>query len=908
MKMLTLTIDGKPYSVDAEGKNLLAICLSLGFNLPYFCWHPAMHSVGACRQCAVKLFRDEKDTQGRIVMSCMTAAVDGMRISIEDLEAREFRSGVIEWLMVNHPHDCPICDEGGECHLQDMTVMSGHVYRRYRFTKRTHKNQDLGPFLNHEMNRCIQCYRCVRFYRDYAGGRDFEVQGWHDSVYFGRHSDGTLENEFSGNLAEVCPTGVFTDKTLKNHYSRKWDLATAPSVCVHCGVGCNTSPGERYGMIRRIRPRYNGKVNGYFLCDRGRYGYEFLHSERIIRRTLLRRGGTLIPVDRELAFKAAQEALSGTAAIGIGSPRASLETNYALRRLVGAESFFMGVPDGQLELTRLMARILAEGPVAGASVKDAADADATVVLGEDVWNTAPILALNIRQASRNAPISSAMKRKGIQRWDDAALRQAIQRENGPLFIATVESTGLDVSAQAVFRGSPDEIARLGFAIAHEIDSAAPEVPGLTVEAKSLAGRAAAALLAAERPVVASGSSLGSAGVIQAAANIAWALKKKGRSPALSFSFPEANSFGAALMSAGGIESAAKALREKKAGALLIVETDIVRQVGSKAARELFSAASHVLVIDCISNGTTEAAEIVLPAAPFSQSSGTLVSSEGRAQRFFAVHPSAAPAQESWRWLGELSAAAGRSPRAWQSLDEVVLDMCAELPALSGARKAASSAAFRINGAQVPRDPHRVSGRTAKYANIDVHEPKPPEDRDSPLAYSMEGFIEAPPPSLVPRFWAPGWNSDQAINKFQIEAGGPLRGGDPGVRLVEPREGAEGRYFTSIPHAFAPVDGQILLVAHHHVFGSEELSALASAIASRCARPYLAIGEADARRLGLEEGRHARLILGGDSYELPVAIRGLPSGVAALPAGVPGLTGIGLPAWASLEPAGQGGAR
>ena len=181
--------------------------------------------------------------------------------------------------MVNHPHDCPVCDEGGHCHLQDMTVMTGHDYRRYSFLKRTFRNQYLGPLVNHEMNRCIQCYRCVRFYREYAGGRDFDVFGLRDQVYFGRQADGVLENEFSGNLVEVCPTGVFTDKTLKQHYTRKWDMQMAPSVCVHCGLGCNTTPGERYGMLRQIVTRYNREVNGYFLCDRGRYGYEFVNSE-----------------------------------------------------------------------------------------------------------------------------------------------------------------------------------------------------------------------------------------------------------------------------------------------------------------------------------------------------------------------------------------------------------------------------------------------------------------------------------------------------------------------------------------------------------------------------------------------------------------------------------------------------
>jgi NADH-quinone oxidoreductase subunit G len=243
--MAIIQIDGVKHEV-VEGRNLLETCLELGYDIPYFCWHPAMGSVGACRQCAIKVFRDENDTKGRIIMSCMEPVTDNMIISTGDPEVLEFRKGIIELLMINHPHDCPVCDEGGECHLQDMTVMTGHNYRRYRFKKRTFKNQYLGPLVNHEMNRCIQCYRCVRFYRDYAGGKDLDVFGAHDRLYFGRHEDGVLESEFSGNLVEVCPTGVFTDKTLRKHYTRKWDLTNSPSVCTHCSLGCNITVSERY--------------------------------------------------------------------------------------------------------------------------------------------------------------------------------------------------------------------------------------------------------------------------------------------------------------------------------------------------------------------------------------------------------------------------------------------------------------------------------------------------------------------------------------------------------------------------------------------------------------------------------------------------------------------------------------
>jgi NADH-quinone oxidoreductase subunit G len=855
----------------------------------------------------VKLFKDEKDTKGRIIMSCMTQAADGMRISIDDPEARAFRAGIIEWLMVNHPHDCPVCDEGGECHLQDMTVMSGHVYRGYRFTKRTHRNQDLGAFLNHEMNRCIQCYRCVRFYRDYAGGRDFEVQGCHDNVYFGRSSDGALENEFSGNLAEVCPTGVFTDKTLKAHYSRKWDLRTAPSVCVHCGVGCNTTPGERYGILRRIRPRYNGEVNGYFLCDRGRFGYEFVNGGGRIRGTLLRKGADLSPVPPEEALAKAAEAMRGVVAVGIGSTRASLETNFALRSLVGAENFFLGVPDTHLTLLRLMADTLRESPAPSASIKDARESDAGIVLGEDVWNTAPILALNMRQAARSVPAAEAMRQKRINRWDDTALREAIRGRKGPFFIATPEPTGLDDSMARAYRSAPQEIARLGFAIAHEIDPSAPSVPSLADDEKERAALIAGALKGASRPLVVCGAGLGSIEIIHAAANLARALKIAGSDARLSLVFPDANSFGAALLARGGLEAAGRAIGEKGARALVVAEADIFRNAPASFCSRLLGSVPHLIALDHSMNPTVEKAGIILPTASFAESSGTLVSSEGRAQRFFAVFPPPSTARDCWRWLGEIAHAAGLTPRGWESLDEVIYAIATEIPDLAGIKDAAPGTGFLAQGMRIPRDPHRTSGRTSMYAHIDVREPKPPSDADSPMAYTMEGLLTPPPPALIPRFWSPGWNSDQSMNRFQIEVGGPLRGGDPGTRLFEPRPGAAGRYFTEVPGSFTPSVDSILLVSRHHTFGSEELSGISAAIRTRVPLPYIALCAEDAKRLRLEEGGSAR-IFPADSPSgeiaaatLTVVIREMPRGIGSVPYGVPGMPWIALPIRVKVTP-------
>ncbi|MGA8020020.1 MAG: NADH-quinone oxidoreductase subunit NuoG, partial [Desulfobacterales bacterium] len=468
--MVTIYIDSLPYQVK-DGQNLLQACLSLGFDLPYFCWHPALSSVGACRQCAVKQFKDSKDTRGHIIMACMTPAEDGTRISIDDPEARAFRAGVIEWLMVNHPHDCPVCDEGGECHLQDMTVMTGHTYREYRFKKRTHRNQQLGPFINHEMNRCIQCYRCVRFYRDYAGGRDLDVFGCHDHVYFGRHRDGVLESEFSGNLVEICPTGVFTDKALKQHYSRKWDLQTAPSICVHCGLGCNTLPGERYEQLRRIRNRYHHEVNGYFLCDRGRYGYAFVNSPRRIRRPLGRssRSDKHQTLTRDAALRRAAELLGDDRRlIGIGSPRASLESNFALRSLVGPQNFYAGISDRDFELHNLVKDVLQRGPARSPSLHETMEADAVFVLGEDVTNTAPLLALNLRQLQyrKAARIASNMR---IPQWNAAGVHEVGQNKRAALYIATPQKTKLDDAAAGTHRAAPDALTRLGLAVASELD-------------------------------------------------------------------------------------------------------------------------------------------------------------------------------------------------------------------------------------------------------------------------------------------------------------------------------------------------------------------------------------------------------------------------------------------------------
>jgi NADH-quinone oxidoreductase subunit G len=828
--MITIFIDNKPYEIK-EGQNLLQACLSLGFDLPYFCWHPAMHSVGACRQCAVKVFKDEKDTRGRIMMSCMTPVTEGLRLSVDDPDAKAFRSSVIEWLMLNHPHDCPVCDEGGECHLQDMTVMNGHDYRRTRFKKRTHRNQDLGPFINHEMNRCIQCYRCVRFYRDYAGGKDFHVFACHDSVYFGRHEDGTLESEFSGNLVEVCPTGVFTDKTLKQHYARKWDLQTSPSICVHCGLGCNTIPGERYGTLRRILNRYNHEVNGYFLCDRGRFGYEFVNSGKRIKKALVKEGSNQKPAEKSEALKQIRTILSTSkGVIGIGSPRASLESNFALRTLVGKDNFYSGLSGQEHRLVSLIIDILQNGPARTPSLHDVELADAVLVLGEDLTNTAPLLDLALRHSVRNRPIDAVVKKR-IPAWDDNAVRNMIQDERGPLYLATVKGTKLDGIAAKTYHATPGGLARLGFAIARELSPDVPATEGLSEDEASLAREIAVALKDAQRPVVIAGTSLGNESLVKAAADIAWALCVSGKPAGLCYTVPECNTLGAGLMGSKGLDDAFKKVQDGKADTVVILENDLFRRADEQSLHDFLNKPRHIIVLDHSINPTSSKADITLPAGTFAESDGTLVNNEGRAQRFYQVFTPGLDVQESWKWICDINTLLDREETgAWRNFDDIVKDMAAALEIFKPVLDLAPPADFRVVGTKIPRQPHRYSGRTAMLANINVHEPKPADDPDTPLSFSMEGYEGQPPAALISRYWSPGWNSVSALNKFQQEVGGPLTGGDPGKRLIEPKPGGKPGYFTGVPSKALP--GQEQTPPQYDIFKSEELSAQSPAIIER----------------------------------------------------------------------------
>ena len=397
--MPRLIIDDRAVEVPA-GVTVIEAAKQAGIWIPHFCYHPGLGSVGACRVCAVKLL--DGPVKG-IQMSCMLPAQEGMVVSTTDAEAQAMRRHVIEWLMLNHPHDCPVCDEGGECLLQDYTIAGGHGIRRFQGKKRTHLNQYLGPYIEHEMNRCIQCYRCARFYQDHAGGTDFGVMGSAARVYFGRFREGALESIFSGNLVDICPTGVFTDKTARFR-ARYWDYEMAPSVCPGCPLGCNITPAARYRELLKIMARRNEAVNGWFICDKGRFGGREVNDPARPRTPQID--------GRDAAWDEALDALAlrfgelcelyGSESIAlVGSPRLSLEGQFLLARLAevmepGCVCWFTATSEAEAALSALDCL----SPETIASQAEVRSADIAIIAGIDLLEDAPMMALAVRQAWR----------------------------------------------------------------------------------------------------------------------------------------------------------------------------------------------------------------------------------------------------------------------------------------------------------------------------------------------------------------------------------------------------------------------------------------------------------------------------------------------------------------------------
>ena len=733
--------------------------------------------------------------------------------------------------------------------------MTGHSMRRYRGQKRTWENQDLGPFIGHEMNRCITCYRCVRFYQDYAGGKDLGAFGSKSRMFFGRVEDGVLESEFAGNLVEVCPTGVFTDKPFSKQYTRKWDLQSAASICPGCSVGCNTFASERYGVLKRLHNRYHNDLNKYFICDRGRFGSHFVNSQSRVRHAAVKASDGVFEYGNvDAAVDQAVEIVNGEKLIGIGSPRASLEANHALRQLVGEENFCRGLSDSERIVTDQACSILMKGGFHVPTVSEIETADVVFVIGEDIANTAPRIALAIRQATRNVSFEMA-KDANIPQWQDAGVRGHAQHARNPLFLANSSATRLDDIATETAFADSSGVAALGVEIANQINGEATD--------NEFAQTVAAALLNAERPLLVTGTSLNDSNVLNAVAAIAWALEGKERSPSMLIAGREANTYNAVVTCEGITLTNALAAIADGANAI-VLENDLYRRADEALVERAFAGEGKVIALDVVENDTVAKADIVFPAASYAEQTGTFVNFETRAQRFYQVFQPRDDVAPSWRWLWQLASRASRTDASWASVDQLTESALSSLPGIEASLSdLAPSKDFRIDGEhRIARQTHRYSGRTAMTADVSVHEPKSTLDDETPYSYSMEGQHPGNDSgATMPYSWSPGWNSNQSIFKFQDEVNGDLIGRSGGKRLFEVPASAdvdmdaEFDYSVSVSK-LSPEKG-LAPFPIHDVFGSDELSAQSWPIARRARGPYVLLNPTDAAAIGASSGSGVR---------------------------------------------------
>ena len=688
--MPKLIIDDRKIEV-AQGVKVIAAAEQAGIMIPHFCYHPALGSVGACRMCAVKFL--DGPVHG-LQMSCMVEAKDGMVVSSTDDEAVDFRRFIIELMMLNHPHDCPVCDEGGHCLLQDETVSGGHAMRRYMGKKRTHRDQYLGELVQHEMNRCIQCYRCKRFYQDFCGYRDFGVMGIAGRTYFGRYSDGPLENPFSGNLIDICPTGVLTDKPAR-FKGRRWDFQRAPSLCIHCSLGCHTVVSARYRELIRVEARYNEKINGHFICDRGRFGFAFAnHPDRPRQARIHGNAATF-----EDALRTAAERLStisqsaGPNAIAsAASSRSSVETQMGLKFLAQAlgwrsPAFFMD----RLQQDKVSAAVDRLNPDLVISLREVEHADAILVLGADPIREAPMLALAMRQAQRNGAKVAVL--------DPRPISLPFEYEHWPLTPTDLNST-LQELTRSVLSGSAAE--SQGQDALAALDAISPYTSGIHQPAPRL--QALEAMLQnSRRPVVVCGTDIVSLSVITAAADLALQLQAGNKRTGLFYVLPGANAFGAAIASAGGepFSEILGAIENGQVRALLLVETDpLYHFPDPERVKNTLGKLELLVVLDYLPNRITGLVEqtpatmgvsalmhIMIPTLTHFETRASFINQEGRLQRTTPVHAHGLPLSQLTggnhpprEFRNDIPGAGAKA--AWQILSELEAAILSSHPAVT----------------------------------------------------------------------------------------------------------------------------------------------------------------------------------------------------------------------------------
>ena len=326
-KLVSLTIEGRSVRVP-EGTSILEAAKYAGVLIPHYCYHPGLPVAGVCRMCLVEVEKAPK-----LAPSCATAVAEGQVVHVHSEKAREARKGVLEFLLINHPLDCPICDQSGECELQDYTFAEGRKDSRYQEPKRFNPVEDFGGDVVYVPNRCILCTRCVRFMDDIARDPVLNVSERGDRAVIGKFEGQDLTHPWAANVVDLCPVGALLSKDFLNK-ARAWELDRSASICPNCSQGCNAILETRDNVVVRMRPRANEDVNKFYLCDYGRLNYRWINRQDRLDRPLVRQREALRGVDWEVALSAAAKLLRGKRAYVLASPMLSNESLFLLSQLV----------------------------------------------------------------------------------------------------------------------------------------------------------------------------------------------------------------------------------------------------------------------------------------------------------------------------------------------------------------------------------------------------------------------------------------------------------------------------------------------------------------------------------------------------------------------------------------------
>jgi len=646
---VTLVIDGREVNA-TEGEMLHDAAKRGDVEIPVFCYEPKLGDpVGACRMCLVEI-----EGIPKLQTSCSTPVRDGMVVHTRTEQVKHAQSAVVEFLLVNHPLDCPVCDKGGECPLQDITQGWGPGKSRMTDQKRHfQKPVELSPLVAIDRERCILCYRCVRFSQEVSEDSQLQLLERGDRTFVGTFDDRPYVDPFHGNITDLCPVGALTSYTYRFR-ARPWDIEQAGSVCTLCPSQCNVSFTVRDEQVKRVIARDNPDVDDGWLCDRGRYGFEMFAAEERVSAPRLRGG----PVEWDVAIAKAAAALkaggSQTAAI-VGD--ASNEEGYLVQRILREA---LGSPHVESRISHGPGRdtlLRLAQPDISARVRDIDDADAVLLVGSDPLHSSPILDLRIRKAMR--------------------------RNGAKLIVATDRPTTLDGGAETIYRYAPgnatailselaqDDVLRgaerivvvWGERIAREGDGATIALLDLA-SALDLASKEGSGLL--EIPELTNARGLREAGCLPDAGP---GLTRAASSPHLGSD--------AARMGLG-TEEIRGAPESGELKTLLLFGVDPLRDFPDTAAwQRALAAADHLIVFSTFENATTKMADVVFPLETHAEKDGTVTHPDGRLQR---VRPSASrpgDIRPNWGVLAELSLALGHDtgitsqPSAFAALTDAV---------------------------------------------------------------------------------------------------------------------------------------------------------------------------------------------------------------------------------------------